>query len=58
MSNATPRDPEREEDGTLRDDDQPIRASDDEVLDETARLAREGRRALESDPKEQKPTSD
>lgn len=37
-------------------EDQPIpAASDDKVLDETARLAREGRRELERDPKEPKP---
>lgn len=34
-------------------EDEPLpAASDDKVLDETARLAREGRRELESDPKE------
>ena len=51
-------DSDREEDGTLRED-QPIpRASEDEVLEETARLAREGRKQLESDPKEPKPAPD
>ena len=39
-------------------EDQPIpTASEDQVLDETARLAREGRKELESDPKEPKPAS-
>jgi len=33
-------------------------ASEDEVLDQTARLAREGRRELEADPLEQKPRGD
>lgn len=48
--------PEREEDGTLSED-QPIpRASDEEVLEETVRLAREGRKELEADPKERKPS--
>jgi hypothetical protein len=41
-------------DGTRRED-QPIPlASDDEVVDETARLAREGRKEREADPKEPK----
>ena len=42
-------------------EDQPIpRASDDEVLNETARLAREGRRELEADDREPdiRPSSD
>lgn len=40
-------------------EDEPIpAASEDKVLEETARLAREGRKELESDPKEQKPASD
>jgi hypothetical protein len=39
-------------DGLMRED-QPIpRASDDEVLEETARLAREGKRDLEQDDRE------
>jgi hypothetical protein len=38
------------EDGKMREDEDAVvpRASDDVVLDETARLAREGRRELES----------
>lgn len=41
-----------------RDDDEVIpRASEEEVLEETARLAREGRKELESDPKEHKPAA-
>lgn len=57
-----PTDPQRKDDA--QDDepsgaDRPIPpASEEEVLDETARLAREGRKELESDPKERKPTSD
>ncbi|NNU42631.1 hypothetical protein [Ramlibacter montanisoli] len=40
-------------------EDEPIpAASEDKVLDETARLAREGRKELEADPKEQKPASE
>lgn len=47
-----PRDPAHE-DGKMREDVQVPRAPEDEVLEETARLAREGRRELENDPKEQ-----
>jgi hypothetical protein len=39
-------------DGTLREDEPIPRASDDKVLEETARLAREGQRELASDPNE------
>lgn len=46
--------PEREDDGTLREDEPIPRASDETVLEETARLAREGRKELEADPKEPK----
>jgi hypothetical protein len=46
-------------DDELEREDEPIpRASEDEVLEETARLAREGRKQLESDPKEPKPASE
>jgi hypothetical protein len=39
--------------------DAPIpRASEDEVLKETARLVREGRKEREADPKEPKPASE
>lgn len=52
----TPRDNGRAEDGTLRDDDEPIPpAPEDRVLELTARLAREGRKELEADPREQRP---
>lgn len=40
---------------TLREDEPIPSASDDKVLEETVRLAREGRRQLESDPKERRP---
>jgi hypothetical protein len=43
-----------ENDGTRREDEPIPSASDEKVLEETARLAREGRRELESDPKEPK----
>lgn len=46
-----PRDPVHE-DGKMREDVSVPRASDDEVLDETARLAREGRREREADERE------
>jgi hypothetical protein len=40
-------------------EDEPIpTASEDRVLEETARLAREGRKELESDPRERKPASE
>ena len=41
-------------DGTMREDEPVQRASDEDVLEDTARLAREGRKELENDPKEQK----
>lgn len=47
-----------ENNGTMREDEPIPAASEDKVLDETARLAREGRKELESDPKEPKPASD
>lgn len=47
-----------ENDATTHEDEPIPAASDDKVLDETARLAREGRRELESDPKERKPGSE
>jgi hypothetical protein len=50
--------PEREDDGTLREDQFIPRASDEEVLEETVRLAREGRKELEADPKESKRSPD
>lgn len=58
MPNATPPSQDRLADGSLREDEPIPHASDDRVLDETARLAREGRRELENDPKERKPASE
>jgi hypothetical protein len=40
--------------GVGREDEPIPQASEDRVLDETARLAREGRKDLEADPKEPK----
>jgi hypothetical protein len=42
---------------TMREDEPMPAASEDKVLDETARLAREGRKELASDPKEPKSSS-
>jgi hypothetical protein len=50
-------DQEAQNDGRLREDEAIPAASEDKVLDETARLAREGRKELESDPREPKPGS-
>lgn len=51
-----PKDNAQDENNGAQREDQPIpTASEDKVLDETARLAREGRKELESDPKERKP---
>lgn len=58
MPDDTNRNPEADNNGTLREDEPIPSASDDKVLDDTARLAREGRKELESDPKERKPASD
>jgi len=44
--------------GTGHEDEALPEASDDRVLDETVRLAREGRKQLEADPKEPKPASE
>lgn len=41
-----------DQDKPMREDEPMPAASEDRVLDETARLAREGRKQLESDPKE------
>ena len=43
------------EDPKLREDGPIPAASDDEVLDDTARLVREGRKELRRDPNEPKP---
>ncbi|MES2941010.1 MAG: hypothetical protein V4864_25245 [Pseudomonadota bacterium] len=52
------RNPEADNNGTQREDEPIPTASEDKVLDDTARLAREGRKELESDPKERKPASE
>lgn len=44
--------------GTTHEDEALPEASEDRVLDETARMAREGRKALEADPREPKPASE
>lgn len=44
--------------GVGREDEPIPAASEDRVLDETARLAREGRKDLDADPKEPKPGSE
>lgn len=55
---SEPKRPQDLQDGETQHDDEPIpSASDEKVLEETARLAREGRRKLESDPKESGPGS-
>lgn len=41
-----------DQDKPMREDEAMPEASEDRVLEETARLAREGRKQLESDPKE------
>jgi hypothetical protein len=51
----TKRQQETQDDATLREDEPIPAASDEKVLEETARLAREGRKQLESDPKESRP---
>ena len=42
----------KKEEGVMREDEALPQASEDEVLNETARLAREGRRQLEEDENE------
>ena len=57
MPSETKRQPQQQEGERLLRDDEPMpAASEDTVLDETARLAREGRKQLESDPKENRPS--
>ena len=48
---------EAQNDGNARDDEPMPAASEDKVLEETARLAREGRKELDADPREHKPAS-
>lgn len=56
MPDDTKRKQETQDDeATLREDEPIPAASDEKVLEETARLAREGRKQLESDPKESRP---
>lgn len=55
MPDETSRTPQSQDDLTLREDEPIPAASDDRVLDETARMAREGRKELEADPREPKP---
>lgn len=55
---SEPKRPQDLQEGETQHDDDPIpSASDEKVLEETARLAREGRKKLESDPKESGPGS-
>lgn len=55
MPNDNGRKQDARDDEELREDEPIPRASDDKVLEETVRMAKEGRRQLESDPREQKP---
>ena len=54
MPNETKPGQDEQNTGTQHEDEPIPSASDDKVLDETARLAREGRKELEADPKEPK----
>jgi hypothetical protein len=54
MPEQNPRAPQAEDEQTMREDEPIPAASEDKVLDETARLAREGRKELESDPRERR----
>jgi hypothetical protein len=58
MPTPNNRSQDAENDGSMHEDEPIPRASDDKVLDETVRLAREGRKELEADPRESKPASD
>lgn len=53
----TPHHRQQQDEGerALREDDPIPAASEDRVLEETARRAREGRKELESDPRESRP---
>jgi len=46
------------QDGSPREDEPLPAASEDQVLDETARLVREGRKELQADPREPKPAKE
>jgi hypothetical protein len=50
--------PGQDRNATEREDEPIPAASEDRVLDETARLAREGRKELEADPREHKPAAE
>jgi len=54
MPTETNRSQEDENNGTQHEDEPIPSASEDRVLEETARLAREGRKELDADPKEPK----
>ena len=54
MPTENQRNQEAGNDASMREDEPIPTASDDKVLDETARLAREGRKELAADPKEPK----
>jgi hypothetical protein len=56
MPNDPPSRRDADNDETMREDEPIPRASDEKVIEETARLAREGRKELEADPKERKPS--
>ena len=56
---ATDTTPKSESDSFTPHEDEALPTpSEDEVLEETARLAREGQKELEADPKEPKPKRD
>lgn len=55
MQNDAHRPQDEPNDGTRTEDEPLPAASEDRVLDDTARLVREGRKELEADPKEPKP---
>jgi hypothetical protein len=54
MPTENQRSQDAENDAKMREDEPIPAASEDKVLDETARLAREGRKELATDPKEPK----
>ena len=51
-------DPQNDTEDMTREDEALPQASEDQVLEETARMAREGRKALDADPREPKPASE
>ena len=58
MPNQSRPGPDLDNTGAGHEDEPLPSASEDEVLEDTARLAREGRKQLEADPKEPKPASE